>query len=86
MGDIVTGQSGVPVIDHAVEVRRYGLESVTGQFRLGEERCVIHWVQPYKFDAVIVMAAQVRSCVKTSNKPDKYVGARIDTSSAHYID
>lgn len=82
----MTGQSGVPVTDHVVEEHRYGLESVTGPFHLGEERCVIHWVQPYKFDAVIVVAAQVLSCVKASNKPDKYVGARIDTSSAHYID
>lgn len=63
-GDIVTGQCGVPVTDRVEEVHRYGLESVTSPFLLGAERRVIHWVQRFKFDAVIVMTAQVRSCVR----------------------
>lgn len=65
-GDIVTGHRGVPVTDRAEEVHRCALEFVTSPFLLGAERCAIHWVQPFKLGAAIVMAAQVRSCVVIS--------------------
>lgn len=65
-GDIVTGQRGVPVTDRAEEVHRCALEFVTSRFPLGAEGCAIHWVQPFKLDAVIVRAVQVRFCVVLS--------------------
>lgn len=40
--DTVSGRTGVFVTDHAEEVLKCELVSVTGPFPVGAERCVIH--------------------------------------------